>query len=135
MTAQVMRGLLQTRLLTLGWASQTVFEGRGFTPAPGTPYQLVNTIFAEPEALTVAGSSMQEGIFQVRLMYPLAEVAKDGIGVPWARAEQIAALFPRNLLLTSGGVKVKIAREAQIIRAEPQGDRDVTIVRVRFRDR
>lgn len=135
MSLQVMRGLLQARLLTLGWAAQTVFEGKSFTPTPGTPYQLVNTIFPEAEAITVSGSSLQDGIFQVRLMYPLAEVASEGIGEAWARAEQIAAAFHRNLLMSAAGVQVKITRDAQITRLEPQGDRDVTVVRIRFRDR
>ena len=37
MSEQVMRGLLQSRLLTLGWTDQTVFEGKGFTPTPRRP--------------------------------------------------------------------------------------------------
>lgn len=135
MSEQVMRGLLQSRLMTLGWSDQTAFEGKHFDPDPAQPYQEVTTIFSEPDAITVSGSSQQRGLFQVRLMYPLADVASDGIGVPWARAEAIKAAFPRNLLMTAAGVKVKVAREAQITRGEPQGDRDVTIVRIRFRDR
>ena len=135
MSEQVMRGLLQSRLLTLGWADQTVLEGKGFTPTPGTPYQLVNTIFNEPEAITLSDSSLLQGIFQVRLMYPLAGVAANGIGVPWARAEQIKALFPRTLTMLAAGSKVKIKRDARITRVEPQGDRDVTVVRIRFSDR
>ena len=135
MSEQVMRGLLQSRLMTLGWNDQTAFEGRHFDPDPAQPYQEVTTVFSEPDAITVSGSSQLWGLFQVRLMYPLADVATHGIGVPWARAEAIKAAFPRNLLMTAAGVKVLIVREPQITRAPPQGDRDVTIIRVRFRDR
>lgn len=135
MSEQVMRGLLQSRLLTLGWSAQTVFEGRSFTPSAGTPYQLVNTIFGEPEAITVTGSSRLQGTFQVRLMYPLADIAAQGISAPWGRAEEIKAIFPRNLRMTAAGVLVKVSRDAQITRLEPQGDRDVTVVRIRFSDR
>lgn len=135
MSQQIMRGLLQTRLLTLGWADQTAFEGKHFTPTADTPYQEVVTAFSEADATTIAGSSLLRGVFQVRLMYPLADVATNGIGVPWARAEQIQALFHRNLTMTAAGAKVLIAREPQITRAPPQGDRDVTIIRARFRDR
>lgn len=135
MSQQIMRGLLQSRLLTLGWDDQTAFEGKQFTPAPDVPFQEVVTAFSEADATTVSGSSLLRGIFQVRLMYPLADVAVNGIGGAWARAEQIAALFHRNLTMTAAGVKVLIAREAQITRGPPQGDRDVTIVRIRFRDR
>ena len=135
MSQQIIRGLLQTRLLTLGWDDQTAFEGKHFKPTADTPYQEVVTIFAEADATTVSGSSLLRGNFQVRLMYPLADVAANGIGVPWARAEQIQALYHRNLSMAAAGAKVMIAREPQITRAPPQGDRDVTIIRVRFRDR
>lgn len=133
MSDQVMRGLLQTRLLSLGWAAQTVFEKRSFTPTPGVPYQEVTTVFSEAEAITLAGSDHGRGVFQVRLMYPL--LPAEGIGEAWARAEEIRALFPRNLKLLGGGATVKIMRKPVITRGTPQGDRDVTIIRVRFSDR
>lgn len=133
MSDQVMRGLLQTRLMSLGWANQTVFEKRSFTPTPGFPYQEVTTVFLEPEAITVSGSDLGRGVFQVRLMYPLQPA--DGIGEAWARAEQIRTLFPRNLRILGGGATVKITRKPVITRGPPQGDRDVTIVHVRFADR
>lgn len=135
MSQQIIRGLLQTRLLTLGWEAQTAFEGKHFTPTADTPYQEVVTSFSEADATTIGGSSLLRGVFQVRLMYPLPDIASDGIGVPWARAEQIQALFHRNLTMAAAGVKVLIAREPQITRGPPQGDRDVTIIRARFRDR
>lgn len=132
MSIQVMRGLLQTRLLTLGWADQTAFEGKPFTPTSGVSYQELTTTFSEADAITLASSDMQRGLFQVRLMYP---VGTTGIGPQTARAEQIVALFPRNLTILSGGAKVKIMRKPAITRGPVQGDRDVTIVRIRFSDR
>lgn len=132
MTQQAMRGILQTRLMTLGWDDQTAFEGRTFEPETDVPYQEVTTDFSDPDAITVAGSDMQRGVFQVRLLYPLSNT---GIGPQTARAEAIAAAFPRNLRLTTGGQLVKIMRAPAITRAPVQGDRDVTIVRVRFGDR
>lgn len=132
MSIQVMRGLLQSRLLTLGWKDQTAFEGKPFSPTPGVPYQELTTAFNEPDAITVSGSSMQRGLFQVRLLYPLADT---GIGPQTARAQEIAALLPRNLRMTAAGVLVKVTREAHITRGPPQGDRDVTVIRIRFSDR
>lgn len=132
MSIQAMRGLLQTRLLTLGWADQTAFEGKPFTPTAGVPYQELTTIFSAPDAITLSHSDMLRGLFQVRLLYPIVTT---GIGPQTARAEQIAALFPRNLRLTGSGALVKIARGAGITRGPPQGDRDVTIIRIRFNDR
>jgi hypothetical protein len=137
MTVQAMRGILQTRLLTLGWADQTAFEGKSFSPTAGAPYQEVTTAFFEPDAITVSGSDMQRGTFQVRLLYPItmADGSQPGIGPQTARAEAIAAIFPRNAKFSSGGQTVKIMRKPAITRAPVQGDRDVTIVRMRFSDR
>lgn len=140
MTVQAMRGLLQQRLMTLGWEDQTVFEGRQFTPTPGVPYQEVATTFAEPDPITLSHSDQQRGEFQIRLLYPLVATdgsgtAQTGIGAPTARAQEIADAFPRNLKLASGSVTVKITRKPWITRGPPQGDRDVTIIRLRFSDR
>ena len=137
---QTIRGLLQTRLLTLGWQDQTQFEGKQFTPTAGTPYQELTTIFVEPNAFTLASSSQRVGTFQVRLLWPLTKpdqtgTAQAGIGAPTTRAQAIANAFPRNLVLSSGSTKVKIMSEAHITRGPPQGDRDVTIVQIRFSDR
>lgn len=131
---QAIRGILQTRLLTVGtgWTNQTAYEGKPFTPTAGTPYQEVTTVFAEPLALSHTGPSEYRGTFQVRLLYPIVTT---GIGPQTTRAEAIKAAFPRNLKLTSGGQTVKIMKTPHITRGPPQGDRDVTIVRIRFSDR
>lgn len=135
---QAMRGILQTRLLTLGWATETAFEGKGFSgadPSATTPYQEVVTEFASALDRTLSGSSQYRGTFQVRLLWPVATVKAAGIGAPTARAEAIKAAFPRSLKLTTGGQTVKIAGTPRITRAPVQGDRDVTIVRIPFSDR
>jgi hypothetical protein len=137
---QAIRGILQSHLLTLGWETQTAFEGKAFTPNASTPYQEVSTVFAEPLPRTLAGSDEHRGTFQVRLLYPLSTpggtgVTQVGIGAATARAEAIKAAFPRNLKLSSGGQTVKVLRTAHITRGPVQGDRDVTIIRVRFGDR
>lgn len=135
---QAMRGILQSRLLTLGWADRTSYEGKGFTgaaPDALTPYQEVVTSFTEPFDRTLAGSSELRGTFQVRILWPVADVKANGTGAPTARAEEIKATFARNLRLLSGGQLVKIMRTPHITRGPVQGDRDVTIVRVRFSDR
>jgi hypothetical protein len=62
-------------------------------------------------------------------------VKANGTGAPTARAMAIKAAFARNLKLSSGGQTVKIMRTPHITRGPVQGDRDVTIVRVRFSDR
>jgi len=135
---QAMRGILQTRLMEAGWETQTAFEGKGFVgaqPDAATPYQEVSTFFATPDDDTLAGSSGQRGEFQVRILWPIAQVRAQGIGAPTQRAEEIKALFPRNLVLTVSGQRVKVMSTAAISRGPAQGDRDVTVVRFRFSDR
>lgn len=132
MSHQAIRGLLQGRLATLGWANQTAWEQKAFSPTVGTPYQEVTTAFAEPDAITLAGSSHLQGVFQIRLLYPQDKGTADSD----IRAKTIADAFPRNLTLPSGGpVQVKLSRAAHITSGGKQGDRDVTLVRIRFSDR
>lgn len=132
---QLMRGILQTRLLTLGWEAQTAFEGKPFSPAADTPYQEVSTAFFMPLDRTHTGPAQESGEFQVRLLYPVSQVAAEGVGVPQARADAIKAAFPKNLRLSSGGQLVKVMATPAISRGPVQGDRDVTVVRIRFSDR
>jgi hypothetical protein len=127
-TQQAIRGALQVQLLTLGWADQTAFEGKQFTPTAGVPYQQVDTIFAEPNTYGVRGEAQERGVFQVTLKYP----TNSGAGVSGARAEAIRTAFAP--VQTFGGV-VKISRKAEIKRLPVDGDRDVTVVRIRFGDR
>ena len=137
MNEQAVVGALLSHLLTLGWdASRTAFEGKTFTPNPALAYQEVTTDFRSAVGRTHTGSSWGQGIFQVRVMWPLADVAANGAGAPRARAAEIKAGFPMNLkLIGAGGQVVKVMEEPLITRAPPQGDRDVTLVRFRFRDR
>lgn len=140
MTIQATRGLLQARLLTLGWETVTSYEGKGFigaAPDALTPYQEVDFTFAEPLPISLSGSSDEErGLFQVRLLWPVSIVKADGTGAPTARAQAIRDAFPRNLILPVGGPRqVRITRKPQISRGPVQGDRDVTLVRIRFSDR
>jgi hypothetical protein len=56
---QLIRGILQTRLLTLGWEERTSYEGKGFIgaqPDATTPYQEVVTVFSEAQASSGASS-------------------------------------------------------------------------------
>ena len=131
MNRQAARDLLESRLRTLGWTTQTAWENVGFSPTVGTAYQEVTTAFAETDAITLADSSQNLGVFQVRLMYP------PNVGTKAAdiRAKAIADAFPRNDVLSNADAKVKIMREAHITGGGKQGDRDVTVIRIRFSDR
>lgn len=131
MSENAMRLLLQARLATLGWATQTAWENVSFTPTVGVAYQEVTTEFGDADAITLSDSSHLRGVFQVRLLHP------NGVGVNDSdvRAKQIKAAFPRNLVLSNGEGKVKISRDPRISPGGKQGDRNVTVIRIRFSDR
>lgn len=137
MSYQALRGLLQSRLLDAGWADRTKWERKSFTPVQGQAYQDVSTRFAQPLPIGLVGSDQDRGEFQVRVLWPSADIAERGLGEAWARAEEIAALFPRNYTKTgAGGVMIKVTRKPTIdVSPAPQGDRDVLVVRVQFSDR
>lgn len=130
MSQQVIRGALQTRLKTLGWADQTAWENRKFTPTAGVPYQRVTTLFAEPNNLGLGETALERGVFQVTLAYPVGS----GIGASTARAEAIRDAFPKNLTIDG---KVKVARAPEITRLGVDKDEawDITTVRIRFVER
>lgn len=127
-TQQEIRGALQTQLMTLGWADQTAWPNRQFTPTPGTPYQRVDTLFAEPNSYGIGDGAMERGIFQVTLAYPL----NGGVAESTARAESIRAAFTKN---SRPGGLVKVARKPEVTRIGVDGDRDITTIRIRFTER
>lgn len=128
MSQQAIRGALQSRLMTLGWADQTAWEDRHFAPTGGVPYQIVRTIFAEPNSYSVGEGAFERGVFQVMLAYPL----NSGVGVSTARAEAIRAAFPNKLNIDG---LVKIMRRGKVTRLGADGDRDLTSIRIRFSER
>lgn len=128
MDQQLIRGAFQSRLATLGWHDATAWENRAFTPTSGVPYQRVNTLFAEPNSYGLAAGSMERGIFQITLAYPV----NTGVAESAERVEEIRALFPKNQIV--GGV-AKVTRTPEVTRLGADGDRDITVIRVRFTER
>lgn len=112
-------------------ANLTAFENVTFVPIVGLPYEEPIVAMITPNDYALADGAQQRGIFQVALKYPIGQ----GSGAATARAEAIKAGFAKNLRLTSGGQLVKIMRTPEITRTGIDGDRDVTLVRIRFSDR
>lgn len=131
MNRQAIRALLHGRLATLGWTNQTKWEGTNYTPVANTPYQETTTVFAEPDAITLADSSHLRGMFQVRLLYPAGKGTADSD----TRAKAIADAFPRNDVLSNANAKIKLMREPHVTEGGKEGDREVTLIRIRFSDR
>jgi hypothetical protein len=122
------RAALETALQAVTPALVTHHENAGFTPVPGTPYQSVALLVAEPRNNEVSRSWVEQGLFQITLRYPLGE----GPAAATARATLIRATFYRGASFTSGSVVVTIPRTPQILPAFIDGDRFALPVRVPF---
>lgn len=128
MSIPAIRAALEARLATLGWANQTEWPNVDFTPTQGTPYQIVSHLGADTGNPTLSGSEMEQGILQVRLMYPLGV----GQGDVQDRAEVIRTGFAKNLKLTAGSGYVMVKRTPTIASGYRDGDRWSVPVSIRW---
>lgn len=105
MSMVIIRRLLEQRLNTATAPLPTAWQNVPYTAQPGVPWQRINLLPARTENPTFGDAFKREtGIFQVTLAY--GENA--GPQTIEAKAEDIRALFPRGLRLTSGKVSVLI---------------------------
>jgi hypothetical protein len=130
MSLALVKQALETRLAAQVGALATQWENTAFTPVPGTPYQRVNFIPAEPANPTLASNHWREqGEMQVTLFYPI----NAGSGAALQAAEGIRAWFPRASTFTAGGVTVTVPTTPAIGPGFYDADRYVLPVRVRYR--
>ncbi|XAI96965.1 DUF4128 family protein [Synechococcus phage Ssp-JY42] len=122
------RAALETALDTVNPALATQYENAPFTPTPGTAYQAVNLLTAQPRNDEVSRSHVEQGLFQITLRYP----QNTGPAAAAARANLIRATFYRGASFTSGSVTVTVNRTPEILPAFTEGDRYVVPVRVPF---
>lgn len=120
---------LELRLDAMTPAIQTAWENVEFTPSGGVEYQVVTTLFAEPENPVFGNTfNRQKGFLQVQLRYPL----NTGSNAALTRAEAIKNWFPRGLSLANSGVTTIIEKTPEVSKAGVDGDRYVVNVRIRF---
>lgn len=111
MSYALIRKALEVRLAALAPALATAWENAAFTPTTGVPYQRVNLLANTSTAPAIDQQTIVErGIFQVTLCYP----AGAGPASATARAELLRGHFPAGLVLTAGGVKVRISAPPSI---------------------
>lgn len=128
MSRQSVRQALETALDGMSPALATAWESAEYTPVPGTPYQAVFLLAAEPENPEIGDSYIERGIFQINLNYPL----NAGPGAAEARAELIRGTFPRGAAFTAGGVTTTIERTPEIGSGRAEEDRYFVPVRARY---
>ncbi|MCJ7808595.1 MAG: DUF4128 domain-containing protein [Dehalococcoidia bacterium] len=114
------RVALETHLNSLTPSIATAWESVPFTPVTGTPYQQVNTAFANPENPTLGDAMYRiKGMMLVQLSYP----PNTGTKAASTRADLLVNHFKRATSLTSGGVTVLIDKTPSIAPAIIDGDR------------
>ncbi len=128
MSIVAVRAALETALDGMSPALATQYENAPFTPTPGTAYQAVALLTAQPRNDEVSASHVEQGLFQITLRYP----QNTGPAAAAARANLIRATFYRGASFTSGSVTVTVNRTPEILPAFTEGDRYVVPVRVPF---
>ncbi len=140
MSITAVRAALETALMGMSPAIDTVFQDGLFTlasgspykgdyqPVAGTPYQLAYLLPARPDNSEIGPNYLEQGIFQVTLRYPLMAGTKPA----GDRAELIRTTFKRGLPFVSGGVTVTSTKTPEIQSAQPEADRHILIVRVTY---
>ena len=111
MSQKIIRSLFESRLAT--WAAGQLlpveYQNVPFDPKGKTTYLRAYQLPAETSSGDLAGDHrLFTGVFQVSIVAQLAK----GTGSASAIADAIAAQFPLNLRLTSGGVTVQIISPA-----------------------
>lgn len=120
---------LETALAAMAPSLATAWENTAFAPpASSVPYQRAYILFSTPDNQEFGASHIQQGIFQINLLYPLQAGPADAAD----RAELIRASFRRGFSFTNSGVTVNITRTPEVGQGLPDGDRWLVPVKVRF---
>lgn len=126
------RKALNTHMAVLATTTvDTVDENVPFKPAAADrPYEVLHLMPGTPENAAMGPTSAiwRVGIFQVSLYYPVNK----GSATAAQRAQAIAAHFARGTTLTSGSVRVKLTKPADIRNARLEGERYVLPVQIPF---
>lgn len=109
MSQKIIRALYEGRLAAWAAARATplsvAYQNRPQTPATGTTYLKAFLLPSPTDSQDLAGAHrVYAGVFQVSVVAPI----NTGPGAAEGIADELIALFPLNLLLTSGAVTVQI---------------------------
>jgi len=122
------RAALETALNGMTPAISYAWENKAFIPLAGTPYAKVNLLPAQPDNSEYGSNYVEQGIFQITLMYPLQTGPADAA----ARAELLRTTFARGNSFVSGGITVIINKTPEISLGSVDGDRWAVPVKIRW---
>lgn len=122
------RQALETALDGMTPALATAWENMPYQPTPGTPYQRVYLLAAEPDNPEMGTTATERGYLQVTLCYPLDK----GPGDAMSRAELIRSTFVRGTSFVASGVTTTIEKTPEIAPAMIEADRYCLPVKIRF---
>lgn len=128
MSLPAVRAALEIALAAMSPALGTSWENGEYVPVPGTPYQRVWLMPAEPANVEIGPRYTEQGLFQIDLAYPL----NAGPSAATARAELLRTTFPRGASFTASGVTTSIERTPEIRPGRVEDDRWIVPVRIRF---
>lgn len=115
MSAVAMREAVEVALAAMSPALPCAWEDSDYTPVPGTPWQAVHVMFADPRPLELSGKWHEEpGIMQVSLFYP----TKAGPTAVETRAELIRSTFKHGSEFTADGVRVTVSNVPSIVKLD-----------------
>lgn len=116
MSMRSIRDALENHLKAMTPALPTSFENASFTPpTDGSAYQEAVLLPANPIVPMGDMTYLEQGVFQVTVLYPLGEGTADAE----ERAEAIRSHFHRGLTLTVGGVSTIITSVPTVAKGFP----------------
>lgn len=124
MTIVTIPQTLEVALAAITPAIDTQVRGVEYKPVVGTPYQIVDFLFARPDNRYLERYYDQSGYMQVTLMYP----KMIGAAAMRTRAQLIRSTFKSGSILSG----VKISATPEVGAEDEDGDRIMVPVIVRF---
>lgn len=129
------RKALETRLSLLACLIDTQWENKNYQPMPGTPYQVVSLMLANPSNPEQRGTFVsQSGYMQVTLRFPADDGSDANSGTKAIEdyAQSLASWFYYGLNLAANGFTVTINRTPLIGAGVTDGDRYAVPVKIFF---
>lgn len=122
------KSALESAVLTMTPALDTVFENTSYSPKVDVPFQYVTISLTKPVDSTIGDiQHREEGYLQIDLLYPKGK----GTGDAMRRADLVRNKFKRGTVLSKNGINVVIYATPDIANYT-DGDRFVVTVKVYF---
>lgn len=129
MSASIVRKALEARAEASAGGLSLAFQNRAYTPVVGSPWGEVSIMWANPDNPTLGdGFNREPGVLQINLHYP----PNEGSAPIEAKAEAFRAAFPRGLVISSGGVVIRVLGKPSLSPSRSSGGWHTLSVSVQF---